>query len=112
MWTKFRRMIGMRNNRSVQGITMNVILTVAILISIILTAFVFMSIGQQQNVSPSGQQDQQSVTAFRPTNYIVNDKDGIQNMVMHADNQQIKTMRSYLTSAEIKNPHKKKFQIQ
>ncbi|MGO2517042.1 MAG: two-component system activity regulator YycH, partial [Leuconostoc falkenbergense] len=98
----------MRNNRSVQGITMNVILTVAILISIILTAFVFMSIGQQQNVSPSGQQDQQSVTAFRPTNYIVNDKDGIQNMVMHADNQQIKTMRSYLTSAEIKNPHKKK----
>lgn len=108
MWTKFRRMIGMRNNRSVQGITMNVILTVAILISIILTAFVFMSFGQQQNVSPSGQQDQQSVTAFRPTNYIVNDKDDIQNMVMHADNQQIKTMRSYLTSAEIKNPHKKK----
>ncbi|MGQ4572813.1 hypothetical protein ACUIJP_01655 [Leuconostoc pseudomesenteroides] len=98
----------MRNNRSVQGITLNVILTITILISIVLTACVFMSIGQQQNVSSSNQQDQQSVTAFRPTNYIINDKDGTQNMVMHADNQQIKTMRGYLTSAEIKNPHKKK----
>lgn len=108
MWMKCRRTIGMRNNRSVQGITLNVILTITILISIVLTAFVFMSIGQQQNVSSSNQQDQQSVTAFRPTNYIINDKYGTQNMVMHADNQQIKTMRGYLTSADIKNPHKKK----
>lgn len=60
MLTKNRRTIGMQNNRSVQGVMINILLTIAIIVSIVLTALIFISAGSQEAPTQTDQQSQQA----------------------------------------------------
>ena len=89
----------MQNNRSVQGVMINILLTIAIIVSIVLTALIFISAGSQEAPTQTDQQSQQASELFRPTNYIVNDKSGKQHMVMHTTNAQYKSCLLYTSDA-------------
>ncbi len=108
MLTKNRRTIGMQNNRSVQGVMINILLTIAIIVSIVLTALIFISAGSQEAPTQTDQQSQQASELFRPTNYIVNDKSGKQHMVMHTTNAQYKSIHQYLANSRMTNPTQRK----
>ncbi|GMA70030.1 hypothetical protein GCM10025879_12760 [Leuconostoc litchii] len=98
----------MQNNRLLQSVLINVVLTVSIIISIVLTALIFLSAGNQEAPTQTEQQSQQVSELFRPTNYIVNDKNGAQHLVMHATNAQYKSIHQYLANARLTNPLQQK----
>ena len=93
----------MRNkNFFVQHTILNLLLVLAIGISVILTGFTFKSFGQAEAPSQAvaQQSDQQLLKVFRPTQYVVTQAGGQQNVILKTDAVNVKDIKNALTSAD------------
>lgn len=110
MTPNYRRLIGMRNkNRFFQSITLDFSLVIAIIISVVLTGFIFISFGKNEPLkSVNEQQAEQQSQVFRPTQYIVTKANGNQYIALTPANTQVKTIEDAITKAKFSGAETKK----
>ena len=100
----------MRNkNRFFQSITLDFSLVIAIIISVVLTGFIFISFGKNEPLkSVNEQQAEQQSQVFRPTQYIVTKANGNQYIALTPANTQVKTIEDAITKAKFSGAETKK----
>jgi regulatory protein YycH of two-component signal transduction system YycFG len=71
---------------------LNGLLVLSLVISVVLTGFIFSSFGKNEapDQSTAQQPEKQLLEIFRPTQYIVNQPDGSQQLVMNATDAKLK----------------------
>lgn len=114
MMMSLRRAIGMRNKQKfLQNVLLNGLLVLSLVISVVLTAFIFSSFGKNEapDQSTAQQPEKQLLEIFRPTQYIVNQTDGSQQLVMNATDAKLKKMRHALTDAQLTDAQTKTVNI-
>lgn len=104
----------MRNKQKfLQNVLLNGLLVLSLVISVVLTAFIFSSFGKNEapDQSTAQQPEKQLLEIFRPTQYIVNQTDGSQQLVMNATDAKLKKMRHALTDAQLTDAQTKTVNI-
>ena len=94
----------MRNKQKfLQSALLNGLLVLSLVISVVLTGFIFSSFGKNEapDQSTAQQPEKQLLEIFRPTQYIVNQPDGSQQLVMNATDAKLKKIRYALTNAQL-----------
>lgn len=107
-------MIGMWNKpKFLKGTILDISMILAIVISIVLTGFVFSSFGQNEapDSATSQQSEQQLLELIQPTQLIVTHKDGSQQLVTHKISTQIKKIRTYIEGAELNDAKSEKVSV-
>lgn len=104
MMMSSRRMIGMRNKQKIlQSVLLNALLVLLLVTSVVLTGFIFSSFGKNEapDQATAQQPEKQLLEIFRPTQYIVSQADGSQQLAMHADDARLKKIRTAITNAKL-----------
>lgn len=92
----------MRNKQAfLQHTVLNALLVLTIVASVILSGFTFKSFGQSETTSQSATQqpEQQLLQVFRPTQFIITQTNGQQQVVLKTDSAQVKTIKNAFTSS-------------
>lgn len=104
MMMSLRGGIGMRNKQKfLQSALLNSALVLTLVISVVLTGFIFSSFGKNEapDQSTAQQPEKQLLEIFRPTQYIINQPNGSQQVVMNATDAKLKKIRNALTKVQL-----------